>query len=72
MKLRLTLADGQEFLTTDEVAELFKTSKRTLENWRHDGARDPGLPWCKIGGLIRYLRSDVEAFINGILNREDC
>lgn len=33
---------------------------RTLSRWRWGGK---GPPYCKIGGAIRYLISDLDAFI---------
>lgn len=47
-------------LTTAEVAKLFNISIRTLEDWRLRGG---GPRYIKVGRLVRYLYSDVVAFI---------
>ncbi len=43
------------------VAELLNVAEGTLAAWRSSG-RVP-LPYLKFGGLVRYRRSDVEAFV---------
>lgn len=47
-------------LTTAEVAKLLNISERTLEDWRLRGG---GPRYIKVGRLVRYLYTDVVAFI---------
>ena len=43
------------------VAELLNVPEGTLAAWRSSG-RVP-LPYLKFGGIVRYRRADVEAFV---------
>lgn len=47
--------DGFAF-DTKEVAKIFKCSRKKLEA---DRVYDRGLPYVRIGGLIRYLGEDI-------------
>lgn len=51
---------GQGLLTPDEVAQLLRVDERTLSNWRYRGI---GPVFSKVGGLVRYTRSDVNSFV---------
>ena len=51
-----------EYLTTDEVAELLRTSKETVRYWRHVGK---GPQSFKVGRAVLYARDDVIAYIEG-------
>lgn len=53
----------EELLTTDEVAELYRTSPATVRYWRHTGYGPPGR---KVGRRVLYDRVDVEAFWQGL------
>jgi excisionase family DNA binding protein len=46
----------EEYLTTDEVSQLFKISKSTVHNWRKAGT----LLACQIGGKVFFKRSDID------------
>lgn len=48
-----------ENLTTQEVAEIFRTSPETVRFWRHVGR---GPKSFKVGRRVLYAREDVEAF----------
>lgn len=50
-----------KLLTESEVAETYGVTKPCLRRWRHEGR---GLPFVRIGRLIRYRSGDVEAFVN--------
>lgn len=59
-------------LTDAEVAQWLNVHKKTPANWRRKSTPDQrfGPPWLVIstgGGrsLVRYRRTDVEAFIEG-------
>ena len=50
-----------EWLDTDQVAELLKVAKRTVEDWRVNG---DGPHFCKLGKrLVRYNRADIDAWL---------
>ena len=53
--------DTPNRLTTEQAAEYLGVSKATLETWRCTGRYR--LPFVRVGRLIRYLRSDLDAFI---------
>ena len=52
---------SQGLLTPDEVAALLRVDERTLSNWRYRGI---GPIFSKVGGLVRYTRSDVNSFVS--------
>jgi excisionase family DNA binding protein len=47
-------------MTPDEVAGFVRTSERTLRRWRAEGV---GPPFVKLGRVIRYRRSALEAWL---------
>ncbi len=49
----------EQFYTPAEVAELLKTTRRTVYKWIADGH----LKSIKAGNLVRIPRSDLEEFI---------
>ena len=49
-----------DYMTTEEVAELLRTSPETVRFWRHCGR---GPKSFKVGRRVLYARQDVEAFI---------
>jgi excisionase family DNA binding protein len=49
-----------ELLDQRDIAKLFKASERTVERWRESGG---GPPYFRIGRLIRYNRTDFEAWL---------
>lgn len=51
-----------ELLTPKEAAEVLKVAEITLASWRNAHASN-GLPFVRVGRLIRYKRSDLAAFI---------
>lgn len=54
-----------ENLAPRAVAALLNVPEGTLAAWRSSG-RVP-LPYLKFGGVIRYRRADVEAFVQANL-----
>ena len=48
--------DDKELLTPKEVRTLFGVTDKTLHVWHKNGF----LPRIRIGGVVRYRRSDVE------------
>ena len=49
-----------ENLTTEELAQLCRTSPETVRYWRHVGK---GPKSFKVGRRVLYAREDVDAFI---------
>lgn len=47
-------------MTTAEVAEWLRVKVNTLEHWR---SRGRGPAFRKVGGVVRYRRSDVENWL---------
>ena len=50
-----------ELLTPTEASAILGVTVNTLEVWRC--TRRYLLPWVKVGRLVRYRRTDLEAFI---------
>jgi predicted DNA-binding transcriptional regulator AlpA len=48
-----------QLLTTDEVAERWRMSGRTLERWRSERY---GPRYVRLGGTIRYRLDEIEAY----------
>ncbi len=57
----MTVAVLTQLLTPQTVSKLLGVTQHTLAVWRCS-KRYP-LPYVKVGGLVRYRASDVEAFI---------
>ena len=53
----------EQLLTTNEVAELYRTSPGPVRYWRHSGYGPTGR---KVGRRVLYERSEVEAFWNDL------
>lgn len=53
---------SNDYLTTEQLSEMIGVATATLENWRWKD-RGEGPRWIKMGAAVRYLRSDVEAWI---------
>lgn len=49
-----------KYLTTEEVAELCRTSPETVRYWKHVGK---GPKSFKLGRRVLYAAEDVEAFV---------
>ncbi|MGH8856586.1 MAG: helix-turn-helix domain-containing protein [Polaromonas sp.] len=52
----------ERLLVTQEVADLLRKKKRTVEGWRNP-KRAGGLPFIIVNGQPRYRPSDVDAFV---------
>ena len=50
---------SEVFLTQKDLARRWKVSHRTLERWRRTGQ---GPQFLKLGWLVMYRASDVEAY----------
>lgn len=51
----------QELLTTEEAAKTLGIPPHAPQNWRCTGRYDP--PYIKVGRLVRYDKTDLEAWI---------
>lgn len=57
-----------EYLTTEEVAKLFRTSPSTVRYWRH---AKTGPKSFKAGRRVLYAREDVTAYIAAERAKQD-
>jgi excisionase family DNA binding protein len=57
-----------ELLTVQELAEYLAIPPKTLANWR---SIKLGPDYVKVGGAVRYRRSDVLRWIDGQVHRVD-
>lgn len=55
-----------EVLTTVEAARYVRLGKPTLERFRISGE---GPKYCKLGGAVRYRRSDLDTWLESRLTR---
>ena len=55
-----------EIMTTGEAAEYLRVSRQTLEINRHKGR---GPIFVRVGRLIRYRKSDIDAYLAGNLHQ---
>ena len=54
--------------TEEQVAEMLQVSLSQLRKWRlkqHEGRRNQGPPYRKIGRLVRYPEAGLRIYING-------
>lgn len=56
------LASGDGLMTPQHLAEFLGVALATLSDFR---VRRVGPPFLKVGGLVRYRRSDVERWLDG-------
>lgn len=49
------LLDGERFLSDKELAERLKISRRTLQQYRHEGR----IPYIMLSGKVLYKESDI-------------
>ncbi len=49
-----------EYLTTEDLANLLAVPARTVEDWRRTGK---GPRHFKIGKHVRYCRTDIDAWV---------
>lgn len=55
----------EDTLTTIEAAEMIGCSPSTLNSWR---SRGKGPKFIRIAGRIRYIKTDLAAWINDQIN----
>lgn len=56
--------ETDELLTVNQAAELLQILPHTLNEWRR---LKKNLPYLKIGGAVRYRKSDITAFFQKTL-----
>lgn len=54
------MTEVSRYMTTQEVADLLRTSPETVRYWRHKGK---GPKSFKVGRRVLYAREDIDAFI---------
>ena len=59
----MNLQNTDKLLTQKEVKEITGLADSTLEQWRLKGK---GPKFIKLGRLVRYRLSDIEAYISGL------
>lgn len=59
---------ASEWLTIDEVSELYHISKATLYTWRYEKKGPPG---CRLGKRVVYRRQDVDKWAEARLRAEN-
>ena len=55
-----------DIMTTAEAAEYVRLGKPTLERFRVTGE---GPHYCKLGGAVRYRKSDLDAWLDSRITR---
>jgi excisionase family DNA binding protein len=58
---RQVAAALSELISSDQAAEYLGITRKTLEVWR--STRRYPIPYIKVGRLVRYRKSDLEAFL---------
>jgi excisionase family DNA binding protein len=56
-----------DLLTTDEVAEMLRTSPSTVRQWRHAGTGPQGV---KVGKRVLYRADEVTRWLTELETRE--
>ena len=64
----MTNVDIDRLLTPNQVARKLGVSVETLNVWR--ATKRYNLPYVKVGRLVRYRATDVEAFIKSRVHGE--
>jgi predicted DNA-binding transcriptional regulator AlpA len=59
---RIEGAEGSDLVDEGRLATRLGVSRATLQSWRYSGR---GPRYLKIGRLIRYRNTDVEAYLRG-------
>ena len=65
----ITVMSSRDLISPDEVAEILGVATQTLAIWRC--ARRYGLPFVRVGRLIRYRKADVEAWLTARTQKGD-
>ena len=64
----LPINSNDEWLTETQLSEIVKHPKNTIKIWRHRQIKglkgEQGPPFNKIGRSVRYLRADVNNWMN--------
>lgn len=60
-RMKTLVDDSDRLLDVDAVADLLGISRQTVYMWRTRGAGPRGI---KVGGRVRYRRSEVDKWID--------
>lgn len=55
--------DENELVDQKTAIKILKVGPNTLSKWRYYG--DDRIPFVKVGGRVRYKRSDLQTYLNG-------
>jgi excisionase family DNA binding protein len=58
----MSAARFANLLTPEQVAAMTGVSKETLAQWR---SQKRGIPYLKVGRVVRYDPADVQAYLEG-------
>lgn len=61
-----TTDDGEELLSSKEVAKRLGVRPKTMDTWAYEGR---GPDYTRMGRLRKYKRADVEAYIESNMVR---
>lgn len=59
-KINPVARSGNDILSEEQVVELLGVKYNALRRWRNE----LGLPYMKIGRVIRYKRSDIDQWMS--------
>jgi excisionase family DNA binding protein len=54
------VASNDALMTENEFADYLNIGYGTPKDWRY---RKVGPPWFKVGGMVRYRKADVDAWL---------
>ena len=60
MEIPITETDRRKLLTPEQVSKMTTIPTSTLAQWRY---RKRGIPYLRIGRLVRYDLADVNAYL---------
>jgi excisionase family DNA binding protein len=52
-------------MTLDEVADYFRVSRRTVENWVREGV----IRAIRVGGIVRVRRDELEIAVTEVVTK---
>ena len=62
MEFHENMETNTDLMDPSETSQLISVAQGTLAVWRSTGRYD--LPYVKVGRLVRYRRTDIEAWLN--------
>lgn len=65
------ITDLDELMTRDQLAEFFKISPNTVDNWRFGRGSKGPLPWLRLGNDIYFSRGQIVWWLNQYQKQPD-